>query len=323
MKTQLSADAIDVGQVVESALRHAGGVDLARAAEAGSGIANLLRVLDQIDIWELRASKSADDGEIAAAVCRAAGRVALPYPVAERLSADPEAGYDALAVTAGPPRVNLVSLTGQLRWAACDGAGRRAPIISCGPALGTKLGPLVSEVEVGPWAADAPLHGQLVVVLTCWTLLGMMDSALEMTRRHLLDRHQFGQPLAGFQALQFRFADTVAACQGFEELAKYSLWSVLTRQPGAGVDALACRCSALEVSETVFRTGHQMHGAMGFCDEVDLSWLSRHSQAIRRLPWGRSQTQARMLEAMSGTPFTGLFGDGIVSLAEPRAWPPW
>lgn len=316
MRTQLSQDALEVQHVVESALSNAGGVELARHAEAGGGIAKVVRVLDQVGIFDLRPSGSEEDGEIAAAVCRAAGRVALPYPVAERLAADPDAGYDALALGNAPARVNLASLTSELRWAVADGVGLRAPVTSVGPALGTKLGPLVSEVELGASVAGDPRAERLALVLPCWTLLGMMDTAFESTRRHLLDRHQFGQPLAGFQALQFRMADTATSYQAFEELAKYSLWSVLTDQPGAAVDALACRLVALETAGEVFRTGHQMHGAMGFCDEVDLSWLSRHSQPLRRLPWGSSQTQARLLEAMADTPFTSLYGEGLVNAAE-------
>jgi hypothetical protein len=50
-----------------------------------------------------------------------------------------------------------------------------------------------------------------------------------------------------------------------------------------------------------------MHGAMGFCDEVPLSWLSRYSQPLRRLPWGRSETEARLLDAIEAVPFAGLF----------------
>ena len=33
----------------------------------------------------------------------------------------------------------------------------------------------------------------------------------------------------------------------------------------------------------MFRVAHQLHGAIGFCDEVPLSWLSRYSQPFRRL----------------------------------------
>ncbi|RLV47440.1 acyl-CoA dehydrogenase [Nocardioides mangrovicus] len=316
MRTQLTQDALEFARVVDIALRNAGGVDLARRAEQDGDIAEVERVLEQLGLWDLCAASDADDGEVAAAVCRAAGRVALPYPVAERLAADPDAGYDALAVASGPARVNLASLTPGLRWAVCDGAGHRAPVTTTGPALGTMLGPLVSEVELGEWGPGDVRAERLALVLPCWTLLGMMDTTMEATRRHLLDRHQFGQPLAAFQALQFRMADTATSYQAYEELAKYTLWSVLTDQPGAAVDVLSCRLAALETAEEVFRTGHQMHGAMGFCDEVDLSWLSRHGQAMRRLPWGRSQTRARLLEAMADTPFTGLYGDGLLNTAE-------
>ena len=167
-------------------------------------------------------------------MCRAAGRVALPVPVAERLSAAPESGYDALAVVGATPRVNLAAASSDLRWAVIDGAGLRSPVTSIGPVLNTQLGSLVSPVEIGAGEDDLAAL-PLALTLPCWTLLGMMDSAMAMTRQHLLDRKQFGQPLASFQALQFRLADTATALQGFEELAKYTLWSVVTRSArGAG-----------------------------------------------------------------------------------------
>lgn len=319
MKTQLNEDALEVERVVDAALRNAGGVDLARAAEGGEGVEKVEVVLDQLGVWDLRAAASPEDAEVAAAVCRAAGRVALPYPVAERLAARPEDGFDAVAVATGPPRVNLASLTPALRWAVSDGRSALAPVSAVGAPLGTKLGALVSDVELGESKDVADDVAMLALTFPLWTLLGMMEAAVEMTRRHLLDRKQFDKPLASFQALQFRLADTVTAFQGFEELAKYTLWSVSTSQAGAAVDVLACRLAALEVAETVFRSGHQMHGAMGFCDEVDLSWLSRHSQPIRRLPWGRSATNSRLLDAMAAAPFQGLYGDGLLSAADARA----
>ena len=67
-------------------------------------------------------------------------------------------------------------------------------------------------------------------------------------------------------------------------LAKYALWSVGTGRPEALDDALALRLAALEAAEVVFRVTHQLHGAIGFCDETTLSWLSRYSQPLRRLP---------------------------------------
>src|SRR5260221_1140017 len=49
-------------------------------------------------------------------------------------------------------------------------------------------------------------------------------------------------------------------------------------------DALVLRLAAVEAAETVFRVAHQLRGAIGFCDKTALSWLSRSSHPLRRLP---------------------------------------
>ena len=52
-------------------------------------------------------------------------------------------------------------------------------------------------------------------------------------------------------------------------LAKYALWSVQAAASAEALDdALALRLAALEAAEVVFRVAHQLHGAIGFCDET-------------------------------------------------------
>ena len=125
----------------------------------------------------------------------------------------------------------------------------------------------------------------LGLVLPCWTLLGMLDRALELTRDYVLERRQFGQPLATFQGVQFQLTDAEVERVGLEELAKYALWSIESGDPAARRDALALRAAALQAAEIVFRVAHQLHGAIGFCDETALSWVSRASVPLRRLPF--------------------------------------
>ena len=143
-----------------------------------------------------------------------------------------------------------------------------------------------------------------MVVLQCWTLLGMLQSAQAMTVNYVRDRRQFGQSLAEFQSVQFALTDVAVATQGLEELCKYTTWAIGNRPAEALTDAIALRSASLEAAETTFRIAHQLHGAIGFCDESDLSWLSRHSQALRRLPFGRSQTEAALVRADPRTGFT-------------------
>ena len=60
----------------------------------------------------------------------------------------------------------------------------------------------------------------------------MLDAARDagpghhLTRAYVLDRQQFGQPLATFQGVQFQLTDAEVERAGLEELAKYTLWSV-------------------------------------------------------------------------------------------------
>jgi len=56
------------------------------------------------------------------------------------------------------------------------------------------------------------------LVLPCWTLLGMLDRAMELTRAYILQREQFGQPLATFQGVQFQLTDAEVERVGLEEL---------------------------------------------------------------------------------------------------------
>ena len=135
----------------------------------------------------------------------------------------------------------------------------------------------------------------------------MLDRAIDLTADYVLDRQQFGQPLSSFQGVQFQLTDAEVERVGLEELAKYALWSVATGRPDAVADALALRLAAVEAAEVVFRVTHQLHGAIGFCDETALSWLSRASQPLRRLPLGLSATRAALTDHLGRRGLAGLF----------------
>jgi 3-oxo-4-pregnene-20-carboxyl-CoA dehydrogenase alpha subunit len=152
-------------------------------------------------------------------------------------------------------------------------------------------------------ARDAALG----LTLPCWTLLGMADRAIDLTRGHVTVREQFGQALSKFQGVQFQLTDAEVERGGLDVLAGYTLWSAATGRPEALDDALALRAAALEAADVVFRVAHQLHGALGFCDEAPLSWLSRRSQPLRRKPFGLSATRALLTERIGRRGLTGLF----------------
>jgi alkylation response protein AidB-like acyl-CoA dehydrogenase len=201
-----------------------------------------------------------------------------------------------------------------LRWATVTLDGKRGLVDRVQPGEGPRTAAFVASLDVRP-AGEAPGDESrrrdlaLALALPCWTLLGMLDQAIDLTRAHVLVRHQFGQPLSGFQGVQFQLTEAEVERAGLEMLARYALWSIQAGLPEAAEDALALRLAALEAAEVVFRVAHQLHGAMGFCDESPLSWLSRYSQPARRLPLGVSATRALLAQRLGRRGLTGLFNE--------------
>jgi hypothetical protein len=300
----LSDEAKEYGVQARRALEAAGGDSLVQRAEADPTSRDALvgPVLAELGAWDLEPRDDTDSLEAAAALCRSAGYWALPYPVAERLAAPTGIDADGLVVVAGPrPAGVLAGL--ESRWAAVTLDGSRSVVSALGDA-----GPaFVAELELSALDDDGAADVALGLVLPCWTLLGMLDRAIELTIAHISLRKQFGQTLSSFQGVQFQLTDAEVERSGLDILAKYALWSVGAGNPEALNDALALRMSAIEAAEVVFRVCHQLHGAVGFCDETTLSWLSRYSQPLRRLPLGLSATRDELTRRVGGSGLTGLF----------------
>jgi 3-oxo-4-pregnene-20-carboxyl-CoA dehydrogenase alpha subunit len=304
MILDLGDDAKEYGRQALRAFEAAGGDRLVQQAEAKPAERESLAgpALAELGAWDLDVCTDADELEAAAALCRSAGYWALPYPVAERLSRPADLDVDGLIVVADPrPSGVVVGL--ESRWATVSLGGTRSRVLgqgATGPAF-------VAELELAAIDENGGGDIALGLVLPCWTLLGMLDRAMELTIAHVSLRKQFGQPLSAFQGVQFQLTDAEVERSGVEILAKYTLWSIATGRPEAPNDALALRISAIEAAEVVFRVCHQLHGAVGFCDETTLSWLSRYSQPLRRLPLGLSATREVLTQRVGGTGLTGLF----------------
>jgi hypothetical protein len=226
--------------------------------------------------------------------------------VAERLSRPTDVEADGLLVVdARSPEAQIAGLG--LRWVAVDLAGRRSLASPRTDTGSSRTAGFTSGVDLEALDDHGAPDAALGLILSCWTLLGTLDRAVELTNTHIHERRQFGQPLAAFQGVQFQLTDAEVERLGLEELAKHSLWSLTTGRPEALDDALALRVAALEAAEIVFRVSHQLHGAIGFCDETALSWVSRASVPLRRQPLGLSATRAELTRRIGHRGLAGLF----------------
>lgn len=320
MAVELREEAVEYGRQASLAFEAAGGDALVQAAERDpAGRAALVApVLAELGAGELSPRTDEAELEAAAALCRSAGRWALPYPLAEQLSRPTDvpaaAGLVVVATAAAsaPRRASAASaplggLPGSDRWVTVGIDGRRAWAQPGPLAVAPRKSAFVTELSLDALDEGGAADVALALVLPCWTLLGMLDRAIELAVAHVTQREQFGQTLSSFQSVQFQLTDADVERTGVEVLAKYALWSTLARPADALADALALRLAAIEAADVVFRVAHQLHGALGFCDESTLSWLSRYSQPLRRLPFGSTGTKAALVDVAGRAGLTGIF----------------
>lgn len=97
-----------------------------------------------------------------------------------------------------------------------------------------------------------------------WWLVGSSRAMLSLARQHALDRVQFGKPIAGFQAVRHKLAETLVAIEGAE--ATLSL-------PGEGnpdLTALLAKAAAGKAALTAAKHCQQVLAGIGFTAEHDL-----------------------------------------------------
>jgi hypothetical protein len=101
-----------------------------------------------------------------------------------------------------------------------------------------------------------------------WWLVGSSRAMLSLAREHALGRMQFGKPVASFQAIRHKLAETLVAIEGAEAAL------------GAATDdftALLAKAAAGRAALTAARHCQQVLGGIGFTNEHE---LHRHIKRV-------------------------------------------
>ncbi|MGW1739298.1 acyl-CoA dehydrogenase family protein [Nocardia sp. NPDC001965] len=209
---------------------------------------------------------------------------------------------DVLAHAAGRPLGETAALpfTGGtwVRWAHELPPGTPEPIDPDLPLL--RLG----DITESPSAA--PLPTQAGRRALGWWLVGSARAMLDLARVHALERHQFGKPVAGFQAVRHRLAESLVAIEGAE--------AALTVSPGdadhpahpdphspppeesEALGALLAKAAAGRAALVTARNCQQVLGGIGFTAEHEF-----HRHYKRALVLDGLLGSARELTREAGT----------------------
>jgi hypothetical protein len=151
MNIDLSEEAAEYGRQALRAFEAAGGDGLVQESERRPEYRGdlVVPVLAGLDAWDLDPRGVADELEAGAALCRAAGYWAVPYPVAERLARPADLHVDGLVVVAGADPAGAVAGL-DLRWAAVTLDGRRSAAVPRPPDRPPRTSAFVTELDLRP-----------------------------------------------------------------------------------------------------------------------------------------------------------------------------
>ncbi|GGP42900.1 acyl-CoA dehydrogenase family protein [Streptomyces sindenensis] len=256
----------------------------------------------------------------AAVACVELGRHAVPGPVAETLAAGallagtggPVAEEWLPGIASGAAVVSLTlegygpyaadadaadavfTVTGdELRLAPAPGK----PMASADPARRLSRpepggAPVAKGRAIRPAARAA---GDWAAFATAALALGCGEELLRATVAYVKQRTQFGVPVGSFQAVKHRLADTLLGLEFARPLLYGAAVELAGGSPGAGAAVAAAKVSAGEAGYAAARTALQLHGAIGYTEELDLAWWLRRARPLRDA-WGTpSVCRARVL----------------------------
>ncbi|MEV7419945.1 acyl-CoA dehydrogenase family protein [Streptomyces sp. NPDC089919] len=184
---------------------------------------------------------------------------------------DADAAEAVLAVSAGGG-LRVVRGHGPLR-ASADPVRRLAEPAPGGEALGPLPG------DWWRWPA----------LLTAAQALGVGEALLARTVEYVKQRTQFGTAVGGFQAVKHRLADTLVALEFARPLVH---GAAVTLDPR---DVAAAKLAAGAAAYTAARSALQLHGAVGYTEELDLALWLRKARPLRDA-WGTpAACRARVL----------------------------
>ena len=105
----------------------------------------------------------------------------------------------------------------------------------------------------------------------------MIEALLDLTRTHLAQRHQFGRPLASFQAIKHRLADVLIDLERARSASRYAA-AVFDQDPFAA--ELPAAVASAVCTDAVIRVAHetvQLHGGIGFTWEHPAHYYLRRA----------------------------------------------
>ncbi|AOW95046.1 acyl-CoA dehydrogenase [Rhodococcus sp. WMMA185] len=216
------------------------------------------------------------------------GRHAVPGPVAETIAVAPallaqvapeklpELASGSLATVAAPPHVPF-AVDADAADLALLVDGSTIHLGESGSALASvdrsrRLFSLTGSEALGE--GDSAPAFDLGALATAAQLQGLGETLLEVTTDYAKQRKQFGKVIGGFQAIKHHLAEVAVGLEMSRPLLYGAALSVRDGSAATTRDVSAAKAACGDAAYRAARVALQVHGAIGYTQEHDLSlWL--------------------------------------------------
>jgi len=120
------------------------------------------------------------------------------------------------------------------------------------------------------------LDGGRINIAAC--SIGTAQAAINRSQVYMLERQQFGAPLASFQALQFKLADMVTELVAARQMVRLAAFKVDQGDHQASVYSAMAKRFATDVGFEVCNQALQIHGGYGYMQEYPLERYLRDTR---------------------------------------------
>ena len=203
------------------------------------------------------------------------GSVSDLYACMVRTGGEGPRGISCLVVEKGAPGLSFGRQEAKLGWHSQPTAA--VIFEDCRVPVANRIG---AEGE-GFRIAMRGLDGGRINIASC--SLGAGRRALSETREHLRTRRQFGETLASFQGLRFRYADMATELEAARLLVHAAARAVDAGEPDATIRCAMAKRYATDVGFHVCDEAIQLHGGYGYLNDYPLERLQRDTRVHRIL----------------------------------------